>query len=594
MRLSRFPLSTTKETPADAEVISHQLLLRAGFIRKLGAGLYTWLPIGLRVLNKVESIVREEMDRAGALEVLMPTVQPAELWQESGRWDVMGPEMLRLKDRHKNDFCFAPTAEEVITFHVRQDIRSYRQLPVNYYQIQTKFRDERRPRFGLMRGREFLMKDAYSFHMDAADLSREYYNMREAYIRIFTRVGVEFRVVKADSGNIGGAMSEEFHILANSGEDLLAVAEGGTYAANVEAAETPRQELVLITSKPFERKETPGKKSNADVAGFLNVDIRKTLKCIAVTAEGFFYLLAVRGDREVNEVKVRKLPGLQNYVLATEEEIVKKIGSRPGFIGPVLLPDPDQGENIDTRATTDDRKAFWSLVKDKKIQVIADYEAAAMSDFVCGANEKNMHVVGMNWGDSKCMNPGTVTDIRMIAEGDPSPDGVGTIKLYRGIEGGHVFQLGKKYSEAMKLSVLDEKGQSVTPEMGCYGIGVSRLVAATIEQSHDANGMIWPDSIAPFRVILCPIAMDKSENVKAMTEKLYAALREAGIEVALDDRGQRPGSMFADADLIGIPHRIVIGDKALANNQFEYKQRRAAEAKMIPATAEAVLELLRG
>lgn len=594
MRLSQFPLSTTKETPADAEVISHQLLLRAGYIRKLGAGLYTWLPIGLRVLRHVENIVREEMNRAGALEVLMPSVQPAELWQESGRWQTMGDEMLRIKDRHKNDFCYGPTHEEVICFHVRQDIRSYRQLPVNYYQIQTKFRDERRPRFGLMRGREFLMKDAYSFHMTAEDLSREYFNMREAYTKVFTRIGVEFRVVKADGGNIGGAMSEEFHILAGSGEDLLAVAEGGAYAANVEAAETPRQELALAMGGTGQRVETPSKKSNADVANFLNIDIRKTLKCIAVVSDGKFYLLAVRGDREVNEVKVRKLPGLENFALATEVEIVKKLGSRPGFIGPVLLPSPDASDAVVTLASMEDRTAFAALCESKSLQVIADYEAAAMSDFVCGANEKNMHIVGMNWGDAQCLRPSTVADIRMISEGDPSPDGVGTIKFYRGIEGGHIFQLGKKYSEAMKLSVLDEKGQSVTPEMGCYGIGVSRMVAAVIEQSHDANGIIWPDAIAPFRVILCPIAMDKSETVKTATEGLYVALRGAGIEVALDDRGQRPGSMFADADLIGIPHRIVIGEKGLANNQFEYKQRKAAEARMIPATAEAVMELLRG
>jgi prolyl-tRNA synthetase len=594
MRLSRFPLSTTRETPSDAEVISHQLLLRAGFIRKLGAGLYTWMPIGLRVMKKVENIVREEMNRAGALEVLMPTIQPAELWQESGRWDTMGPEMLRIKDRHKNEFCYAPTAEEVITHHVKQDIRSYRQLPVNYYQIQIKFRDERRPRFGLMRGREFLMKDAYSFHMNAEDLSREYYNMRDAYTRIFTRVGVEFRAVKADSGNIGGALSEEFHILAGSGEDLLAVAEGGTYAANVEAAETPRQELAKKTSQLTARVETPGKKSNRDVAEFLNVDIKKTLKCIAVVADGKFYLLAVRGDREVNEVKVRKLPGLKDYVLATEEEIVKRLGSRPGFIGPVILPDLDQGDAVATHASVADLTAFGSLVKNKALSVIADYEAAAMIDFVCGANEKNMHVTGMNWGDSRCMAPGVVEDIRMIAEGDPSPDGVGTIKFYRGIEGGHVFQLGQKYSKAMNLTVLDEKGQAVTPEMGCYGIGVSRMVAAVLEQSHDANGMIWPDSIAPFRVIICPIGMDKSEAVKTAAEKLYADLNAAGIEVALDDRGARPGSMFADADLIGIPHRIVIGDKSLANTQFEYKHRKAASAEMIPATSAAVLEKLGG
>ena len=420
MRLSKYPLPTTKETPSDAEVISHQLLLRAGYIRKLGAGLYTWLPIGLRVLRKIENIVREEMNRAGALEVLMPSIQPADLWKESGRWDVMGEEMLRIKDRHQNDFCYGPTHEEVIVNTVKQDFRSYRQLPVNLYQIQTKFRDERRPRFGLMRGREFLMKDAYSFHMTEEDLVREYDNMRAAYIRIFTRIGVNFRVVKADSGNIGGARSEEFHILAQSGEDQLAVAEGGTYAANVE-----------------------------------------------------------------------------------------------------------------------------------------------------------------------------VKDAGALKEGDPSPDGVGTIKFYRGIEGGHIFQLGKKYSAAMKLTVLNEQQQPVTPEMGCYGIGVSRLVAATIEQSHDANGIIWPDAVAPFRLIICPIGADKSAAVKDASEKLYAELLAAGVEVAIDDRGGRPGSMFADADLIGIPHRVVIGDKSLATQQFEYKHRKGEKAEMIAASSTAVLEKLK-
>jgi prolyl-tRNA synthetase len=569
MRLSQFPLSTTKETPADAEVISHQLLLRAGYIRKLGAGLYTWLPIGLRVLKKVENIVREEMDRAGALEVLMPTVQPAELWQESGRWDVMGPEMLRFKDRHKNDFCYAPTAEEVITFHVRQDIRSYRQLPVNYYQIQIKFRDERRPRFGLMRGREFLMKDAYSFHMDAADLSREYFNMREAYIRIFTRVGVEFRAVKADSGNIGGAMSEEFHILASSGEDLLAVAEGGTYAANVEAAECKPTGQRAAASAAMEKVSTPGQKTCEQVAKFLNTPLTSKVKLLVVkAAEGQPHKLigiALRGDHQLNEIKAINHPKIASpFSLASPEDVQAAFGCETGYLGPVQCPIP----------------------------VIADHAAVEVANFVCGANENDHHLKGVNWGRDVA-EPETA-DLRMIAEGDASPDGKGVIKFYRGIEGGHVFQLGQKYSKAMSLTVLDEKGQSVTPEMGCYGIGVSRLVAATIEQSHDANGIIWPESIAPFRVVICPIAMDKSEKVKAAAEGLYAALRAAGIEVAFDDRGQRPGSMFADADLIGIPHRIVIGDKALANNQFEYKQRKAGEAKLIAATPEAVLELIRG
>lgn len=568
MRLSRFPLATTKETPSDAEIISHQLMLRAGFIRKLGAGLYTWMPIGLRVLKKVENIVREEMDRAGALEVLMPTIQPAELWKESGRWDVMGYEMLRFKDRHKNDFCYAPTAEEVITFHVRQDIRSYRQLPVNYYQIQTKFRDERRPRFGLMRGREFLMKDAYSFHMDAEDLSREYYNMREAYIRVFTRVGAAFRAVKADSGNIGGALSEEFHILANSGEDLLAVAEGGTYAANVEAAECKPTGKRAAANATLEKVSTPGQKTCEQVSKFMNVPLVGKVKLLVVhAAEGQPHSLigiALRGDHQLNEVKASKHPQIKSpFKMAAPEEVQAAFGCETGYLGPIKCPIP----------------------------VIADHAAAEVADFVCGANENDHHLKGANWGRDAA-EPESF-DLRAIMEGDASPDGVGTIKFYRGIEGGHVFQLGKKYSKAMNLTVLDEKGQAVTPEMGCYGIGVSRLVAAVLEQSNDANGMIWPDAIAPFRVIVCPIGMDKSEAVKAAAEKLYADLNAAGIETALDDRGARPGSMFADADLIGIPHRVVIGDKSLATAQFEYKSRKAEKAEMISASFEAVLEKLR-
>jgi prolyl-tRNA synthetase len=569
MRLSRFPLSTTKETPSDAEVISHQLLLRAGFIRKLGAGLYTWMPIGLRVMKKVENIVREEMNRAGALEVLMPTIQPAELWQESGRWDTMGPEMLRIKDRHKNEFCYAPTAEEVITHHVKQDIRSYRQLPINYYQIQIKFRDERRPRFGLMRGREFLMKDAYSFHMDAEDLSREYYNMREAYTRVFTRVGAEFRAVKADSGNIGGALSEEFHILAGSGEDLLAVAEGGTYAANVEAAECKATGQRAAAGAALEKVFTPGQKTCEQVSKFLSVPLTGKVKLLVVhAAEGQPHKLigiALRGDHQLNEIKAGKHPKIKSpFTMAKLEEVEAAFGCETGYLGPVKCPVP----------------------------VLADHAAAEVANFVCGANENDHHLKGANWGRDAA-EPETA-DLRMVAEGDASPDGVGVIKFYRGIEGGHVFQLGQKYSKAMNLTVLDEKGQAVTPEMGCYGIGVSRMVAAVLEQSHDANGMIWPDAIAPFRVIICPIGMDKSEAVKTAAEKLYADLTAAGIEVALDDRGARPGSMFADADLIGIPHRIVIGDKSLANTQFEYKHRKGEKAEMIAASADAVLEKLRG
>ncbi len=564
MRLSRFPLHTTKETPSDAEVVSHQLMLRAGFIRKLGAGLYSWLPIGLRVLHKIEAIVREEMNRAGAVEVLMPSVQPAELWQESGRWQVMGDEMLRIKDRHKNDYCYGPTHEEVICFHFRQDYRSYRQLPVNFYQIQTKFRDERRPRFGLMRGREFLMKDAYSFHMNAEDLVREYHNMRDAYTRIFTRVGVDFRPVKADSGNIGGALSEEFHILAGSGEDLLAVAEGGTYAANVEAAECKPSQARPAATQAVEKVSTPGQKTCEQVSRFLNVPLTGKVKLLVVKgSDGGLVAIALRGDHQLNEVKAIKHPKIASPLqLAAPEEVEKAFGCEVGYLGPVNCPVP----------------------------LIADHAAAEIADFVCGANSNDHHLKGVNWVRDAA-EPETA-DLRMIAEGDPSPDGNGTIKLYRGIEGGHIFQLGTKYSKAMSLTVLDEKQQPVTPEMGCYGIGVSRMAAAAIEQSYDAAGMIWPEAIAPFSVILCPIGADKSEAVKNAVESLYSDLQAAGIDVLLDDRGQRPGAMFADADLIGIPHRIVVGDKGLAQQQFEYKHRRAEKAEMIGASTADVLKRL--
>jgi len=565
MRLSKFPLHTTKETPADAEVVSHQLMLRAGYIRKLGAGLYSWMPLGLRTLGKIAAIVREEMNAAGALELLMPAVQPAELWQESGRWDVMGAEMLRFKDRHKNDFCYGPTHEEVICHHVKQDFRSYKQLPVNYYQIQTKFRDERRPRFGVMRAREFLMKDAYSFHLDATDLSREYYNMREAYTRIFKRIGADFRIVKADSGNIGGALSEEFHILAGSGEDLLAVAEGGTYAANVEAAETrPSGQPRAAARAALEKVATPGQKTCDQVSKFLGVPLTGKVKLlVAKGADGGLVGIALRGDHQLNEIKAAKHPKLASpFEMARPEDVQQVFGCEVGYLGPVNCPIP----------------------------VIADYAAAEVADFVCGANDNDHHLKGANWVRD-CAEP-ELADLRQICEGDPSPDGQGVIKFYRGIEGGHIFQLGQKYTRAMSLTVLDAQGQAVTPEMGCYGIGVSRMAAAVIEQSHDANGIIWPDAIAPFRVLVCPIGMDKSAAVKEAAESLYAALTKAGIEVALDDRGQRPGAMFADADLIGIPHRIVIGDKGLATQQFEYKHRRGEAAEMIPATVEAVLAKL--
>ncbi|MES0874496.1 proline--tRNA ligase [Sinimarinibacterium thermocellulolyticum] len=565
MRLSKFPLHTTKETPADAEVVSHQLMLRAGYIRKLGAGLYTWLPLGLRVLHKIEAIVREEMNRAGSHELLMPSVHPAELWQQSGRWQQMGEEMLRFKDRHQNDFAYGPTHEEVICHLFRQDFRSYKQLPVSFYQVQTKFRDERRPRFGVMRSREFIMKDAYSFHLDKDDLAREYRNMRDTYTRIFTRLGVDFRIVKADSGNIGGSASEEFHVLAGSGEDLLAVSDGGPYAANVEAAETlPPTQPRAAAAATMQKVATPGQKTCEQVSAFLGVPLTGKVKLLVVRgADGDLVAIALRGDHTLNEIKAARHPRIASPLrLADPAEVQRVFGCEVGYLGPVNCPVP----------------------------LIADHAAAAVADFVCGANENDHHLRGVNWGRD-CPEPETA-DLRMIAEGDPSPDGQGVIRFVRGIEGGHIFQLGRKYSAAMGLSVLDDKGAAVTPEMGCYGIGITRLAAAVIEQSHDAAGIIWPDAIAPFRVILCPIGLDKSQAVRVAAETLYGELRAAGVEVLLDDRGQRPGAMFADAELIGIPHRIVIGDKGLATQQFEYKHRRAQRAEMITATTAAVLEKL--
>ena len=565
MRLSRFPLATTKETPADAEVVSHQLLLRAGFIRKLGAGLYTWMPMGLRVLRRIETIVREEMDRAGAAELLMPSIQPAELWQESGRWKLMGAEMLRIKDRHENDYCYGPTHEEVIVHHAKQDVRSYRQLPFNWYQVQTKFRDERRPRFGLMRAREFLMKDAYSFHMDAADLDREYQNMRGAYAKVFERIGADFRIVQADSGNIGGAKSEEFHILAGSGEDLLAVSTVGTYAANMEAAACPPSGTQRpAASQPMEQVSTPGQKTCEQVSKFLSVALTAKVKLlVAKGREGGLVAIALRGDHELNEVKAAKHPLIASpFEMAKVEDVQAAFGCEVGYLGPVRCP----------------------------VAVIADHAALEIADFACGANVNDHHLKGVNWGRDCPVAPGF--DLRKIVEGDASPDGQGQIKFYRGIEGGHIFQLGRKYSAAMSFSVLDEQGKAVTPEMGCYGIGVSRLAAAVIEQRHDKDGMRWPDAIAPFRVLVCPIGTDKSERVKSVAEQLYNDLLAAGVDALLDDRGLRPGPMFADADLVGIPHRVVIGEKGLAANQYEYKKRGAEKADMIDASVAAVLERL--
>ena len=565
MRLSRFPLSTTKETPADAEVVSHQLLLRAGFIRKLGAGLYTWMPMGLRVLRRIENIVREEMDRAGAAELLMPSIQPAELWQQSGRWTLMGAEMLRIKDRHENDYCYGPTHEEVIVHHAKQDVRSYRQLPFNWYQVQTKFRDERRPRFGLMRAREFLMKDAYSFHMDASDLDREYQNMRGAYARIFERIGADYRIVQADSGNIGGAKSEEFHILAGSGEDLLAVSTSGPYAANMEAAACPPSGRTRgPATQALEQVSTPGQKTCEQVSKFLGVALTAKVKLlVAKGRDGGLVAIALRGDHELNEVKAAKHPLIASpFEMAKIEDVQAAFGCEVGYLGPVKCP----------------------------VRLIADHAALEIADFVCGANVNDHHLKGANW-ERDCPVPESA-DLRKVCEGDTSPDGQGQIKFYRGIEGGHIFQLGRKYTQAMEFSVLDEQGKAVVPEMGCYGIGVSRLAAAVIEQRHDKDGMRWPDAIAPFRVLVCPIGTDKSERVKQAAEQVYEQLIAAGVDALLDDRGLRPGPMFADADLVGIPHRVVIGEKGLGADQYEYKRRGAEKAEMIPARLEALLEKL--
>ena len=566
MRLSRFPLFTTKETPADAEIVSHQLMLRAGMIRKLASGLYTWTPLGLRVLRKVESIVREEMNAAGALELLMPAVQPAELWQESGRWNGMGPEMLRIQDRHERDFCFGPTHEEVITDFVRRDFSSYKQLPVNFYQIQTKFRDETRPRFGVMRAREFLMKDAYSFHMDGTDLDREYQNMRAAYTRIFERLGVDFRIVAADSGAIGGSKSEEFHVIAHSGEDQLAVSDSGSYAANVEAAAT----LAPSGARPAASQEckkvaTPNSKTIAEVADQLGINASQCAKSLVVRGSESeeVVLLLLRGDHSLNEIKASKLPGLEGELELLDDAKIKQLfGAGPGSIGPIESP----------------------------IRVVADYAVQNLADFCCGANEDGSHFTGVNW--QRDLPEPEFADLRDVLEGDPSPDGDGILKLLRGIEVGHIFQLGRKYSESMKLTVLDENGKAATPEMGCYGIGVSRIVAAAIEQRHDDSGIIWPAALAPFELVIIPIKADKSYRVREAIETLYEQCLEAGINVAIDDRGMRPGPMFADAELIGIPHRVVVGERGLDANTLEYKGRADKENQDIEYSIEAILKAL--
>ena len=562
MRTSNYFISTLKEAPSDAEIVSHKLMMRAGLIKRLAGGIYTWMPIGLRILRKVENIVREEMDRAGAIELSMPAVQPAELWQESGRWEKYGPELLRLKDRHQRDFVIGPTHEEVITDVVRKEIKSYRQLPLHFYQVQMKFRDEIRPRFGVMRGREFLMKDGYSFHTSFEDLQREYRNMFDTYSRIFSRMGLKFRAVAADTGSIGGTGSHEFHVLADSGEDALAYCPNSDYAANVELAEALAPATPRAGAKaPMAKVATPDKTRCEDVAAFLKAPLSQTVKAIAImrtldeTTAGQFAMILLRGDHGLNEIKTQKIVG--DFRFARDDEIVEALGCKPGYIGPV-----DVGN----------------------IPVFADRSVAAMGDFICGANEPGFHLTGVNFGRD-LPEPATVADLRDVVGGDPSPDGKGTLELCRGIEVGHIFQLRQRYAEALKCSFLDVNGQSQIMEMGCYGIGVSRIVGAAIEQNHDERGIIFPRAIAPFEVCIVPMGYTKSESVKTAADKLYADLKAAGIDVLLDDRNERPGVMFADMELIGIPHRIVVGERGLGEGKLEYKSRTDSEAEMVPLEA---------
>lgn len=559
MRTSRYLLATTRETPADAVVVSHQLMIKAGLIRKLAAGMYTWLPVGLRVLQKVAGIIREEMDASGALEVSMPVVQPAELWIESGRWDVMGDELQRLKDRHDRDFCLGPTHEEVITDLVRNEISSYKQLPINIYQIQTKFRDERRPRFGVMRAREFIMKDAYSFHLDQASLQESYDLMYATYQKIFTRLGFNFRAVMADSGNIGGNSSHEFHVLADSGEDLIVFNEAGTYAANIEmaSARAPSPDSRPAPSRALEKLATPDSRTIDEVSTLLDIPPSSCIKTLIVQGDSEdqdIVALVLRGDHELNAIKAAKLVGVASpLALASDTRIQQVLGCAPGSIGPVGL----------------------------EIPVIVDRDAAVLADFVCGANEDGFHLTGVNW--ARDLPLVRIEDLRNVVEGDASPDGEGSLYIKRGIEVGHIFQLGNKYSKAMNATVLDENGRSSIMEMGCYGIGVSRIVAAAIEQCHDDKGIIWPANIAPFHVALIPLNAHKSPRVMEIAEQLYADLQAAGVEVLLDDRDKKtsPGVKFADMELIGIPHRLVVSDRGLEIQTVEYKSRRAEESEMI-------------
>ena len=573
MKESQTFLATLKEAPADAEVVSHQLMVRAGLIRKLSAGIYNYLPLGLKVIRKVENIIREEMNRAGAIELLMPIVQPAELWQETGRWEKMGPELLRIKDRHERDFLIQPTSEEVITDLARTEIKSYKQLPINFYQIQTKFRDERRPRFGIMRGREFSMKDAYSFDRDHDGLKRSYALMFDAYVQIFKRMGLTFRAVTADNGAIGGSGSQEFHVIADTGEDAIVYCPNSDYAANLEAAES----LSLVTKRDapkevMKKVSTPEQKRCEDVARFLKISLTQTIKSLVLAVDqehgpATLFMLLLRGDHELNEIKASKVPDLTAFRFASDEEVKTACHSPVGYLGPVGL--------------------------SSNVQIVADRTVANMSDFVCGANEAGYHLTGVNWG--RDLPEPVVADIRNAVVGDPSPDGKGALEICRGIEVGHVFQLGTRYSEAMKCAYLDENGKSQPMVMGCYGIGVTRLLGAAIEQGHDEKGILWPISMAPFELVICPVGYDKSEMVRQAADELHHQLENAGIDVVLDDRGERPGAMFADWELIGVPYRLVIGERSLKEGNVEFQGRGESTAQLVPVNeiTEKAISIIR-
>lgn len=577
MKATQFFISTLKEAPADAEVVSHKLMMRAGLIKRLGAGIYTYMPMGLRVIRKVENVIREEMNRAGAVELLMPVVQPAEFWQETGRFEKMGPELLRVKDRHERDFIIQPTSEEVITDIARQELRSYRTLPKNFYHIQTKFRDERRPRFGVMRGREFTMKDAYSFDRDVESAGRSYAQMYAAYVRIFERLGLTFRAVAADTGAIGGDRSHEFQVIADTGEDAIVYSPDSDYAANIELAEAVAPAVPrAAATRPLVKTPTPGKSTCEDVAELLKVPLQTTVKSLVLATDTknergdivstTVWLLLVRGDHALNEVKAGKLPGLKDgFRFATVAEIEEHFGCKPGYLGPIGTRQP--------------------------VKVVADRTVAAMSNFICGANEADFHYTGANWGRD-LPEPDLVADIRNVVEGDPSPDGKGVLAIQRGIEVGHVFFLGTKYSAAMNASYLDEGGKPQLMQMGCYGIGVTRILGAAIEQNHDERGIVWPDAMAPFTVVVCPIGYERSEAVKTAADDLHDRLAALGVDVMLDDRGERPGAMFADWELVGVPHRVVISDRGLKEGRFEYQGRRDAQAT--PLAAAEALTFLKG